>query len=160
MFKLNFLKNYNWQKDPQYLILKVWLWTKKKSRRIGAWLPQGLATPLFSKKYTFYKQWAWQAPSNATPFCFKYLIVHYQGFQMRYCKSLQHTQFLRKLKKTKIGYRAVQIHMSVTVSNIEYSIILVYLWVSRVLNSLVSAENQLTARRHNHYSHTVRKILP
>ena len=40
------------------------------SRRTGAWQPQGLATPLFPKKYTFYKQWAWQAPNNATPLSF------------------------------------------------------------------------------------------
>ena len=26
MFKLNLLKNYKWNKDPHYLILKVWLW--------------------------------------------------------------------------------------------------------------------------------------
>ena len=54
------------------------------SRRTGAWQPQEVATSFFPKKYTFHKQWAWQAPDNAVPFFFQNLKVHYQGFQMRY----------------------------------------------------------------------------
>ena len=43
-----------------------------------------LSRPFLSKKYAFYKQWAWQASKAATPLIFRNFNVHYQGFKMRY----------------------------------------------------------------------------
>ena len=55
--------------------------------------------PFFPKKYTFHKQWAWQAPDNATPLSFRNQNAHNQSFQMRDRESLYHSYFMEKLKK-------------------------------------------------------------
>ena len=39
-----------------------------KFRRKGAWQPQEVATTFFPKKYTFQKQWAWQASNYANTY--------------------------------------------------------------------------------------------
>ena len=48
-FKLNFLKNYKWYKDPKYLIFSYGC-GQENSRKIGAWKCKGIATPFFPKK--------------------------------------------------------------------------------------------------------------
>ena len=48
----------------------------------------GLPRLFFPKKYTFYKQWAWQATKAATPLIFRNINVHNQTFQIIYCELL------------------------------------------------------------------------